>query len=179
MIDYENIRQIIVSGLRDYLGCAVIRSNQNAEPPSYPYCSYTIITPKSNNSGTWQKHDDGVDRKAILQTWSLTFLSDNNDESVELANKANEWLDNVGTTYLNDNDVIIQSVGPVGNRDNILTIEYEYRNGFDVVLWLYDEVETDPDTTGWIEEVTINEIDIKGETYEEAIERLAKRLRGD
>ena len=183
MIDYENIRRIIVKGLRDYLGCPVIRSNQNADPPSYPYCSFTVITPMSENKGTWQEHGDGVDRKATTQTWSLTFLSNNDSEAIALANKANDWFDRVGTTYLDDCNVIVQSVGSISNRDNFLTIEYEYRKGFDVVFWLYDEIGADPEIAGWIEQATINQVDIIAETYEEYVERqaerLQERLRGD
>ena len=73
-------------------------------------------------------------------TWSITALSDDNAESVALAMKAREWLELVGQTYLNDNKVIVQSVGAITNRDNILTYGYEYRNGFDCVFWCHDEV---------------------------------------
>ena len=41
--------------------------------------------------------------------------------------------------YLRNNGVVAQSVTSVTNRDNILTVEYEYKNGFDVVFYLYDE----------------------------------------
>lgn len=155
MIDYENICKTVVKGLRSYLKCPVIRSNQNVEPPSYPYCSFTIITLMSENAGTWQEHNDNIDRKAVTQTWSITFQSDNNDESVKLANQAYDWFDRVGTVYLNDNNVIVQSVGNVTNRDNILSIEYEYKNGFDIVFWLYDEVKNETEV---IETVDIKEI---------------------
>lgn len=155
MISYEEMRAVIVKGLKDYLKCPIIRSNQNSEPPPYPYTTYTITTLMSENRGTWQEHDDGVDRKAVTQTWSLSFLSDDNLESVTLANKAREWLDRVGTEYLNSNGVIVQSVGVITNRDNILTVEYEYKNGFDVVFWLYDEV-------GNPIEQTIESVDFSG-----------------
>ena len=54
--------------------------------------------------------------------------------------KAREWLERVGNLYLNDNNIIVQSVGNVSNRDNVLTMEYEYKHGFDVVFWLFDTV---------------------------------------
>ena len=145
MIDYENLRSTVVQGLKKYLRCPVIRSNQNAEPPPYPYLSYTVTLLMSENNGTYGKYDDGIARKPVTSRWSITALSDDNIESVTLANKARAWLDYVGTEYLNDNDVIVQSVGSVTNRDNVLTTEYEYRNGFDAVFWLYDEVE-EPET---------------------------------
>ena len=179
MIDYERHRNAVAAGLSNYLKIPVAQSNRNDSLPDYPFISFTITTLMSQNNGTYSVYDDGTEVKGVTQTWSISALSDNNDESVMYANKAREWLDNIGTTYLDDNDVIVKSIGGITNRDNVITAEYEYKNGFDVVFQMYDTLQTDPDTTGWIEEVTINEIDIKGETYEEAIERLAKRLRGD
>lgn len=156
MIDYENLRIKVVKGLKKYLGCPVVRNNQNAEMPKYPFVSYTITTPMSANKGTHGEYADGKARKPIKCFWSITAQSDDNVESVTLANKARDWLDYVGKVYLNDNDVIVESVGNVGNRDNVLTTGYEYKNGFDVVFWLYDVVEM-PEDSGAIEEVAFEE----------------------
>lgn len=156
MIDYENLRKTVVKGLKEYLKCPIIRSNQNAEPPKYPYLSYTIITPMSENNGTYGEYGDGKARKSVTQTWSITVQSDDNDESLNLANKAKEWLDYVGTTFLNDNNVVVQSVSNVSNRDNIISIEYEYKNGFDVFFNVFDEVTSNIETVENIENVSIN-----------------------
>jgi len=84
----------------------------------------------------------------------------------EIAQKAKDWLDNVGNTYLNDNDIIVSRVTAITNRDNILTIDYEYRNGFDCVFWLYDEINksliTPPEQR--IEKVKIGDKIIEKET---------------
>ena len=141
MIDYDNMRAIVCKGLKNYVKCPVIRSNQDEAPPSFPYISYTITTLMSENRGTYGVYEDGTERKAVTQIWSITSLSDNNVESVTNAIMAREWLDRAGSTYLNDNGVIVQSVGSITNRDNFLTTGYEYRNGFDVVFWLYDTLE--------------------------------------
>lgn len=140
MIDYKNLRRTVKKGLEQYLGCPVIRKNQNAEIPSYPYVSYTIITPMSENNGTYGEYKDGTARKPVTQTWSITAQSDDNTESLALANKAREWLDYVGTSYLNENNVIVQTVTKVSNRDNVLTVDYEFKNGFDCSFWCLDEV---------------------------------------
>ena len=142
MIANEYIRTTVVKGLKAYLGCPVIRSNQAAEPPKYPYVSFTVITPMSENNGTYGEYEDGVARKAVIQTWSITALSDKDDESVMLANKAREWLDYVGTSHLRDKGIIVQSVTSINNRDNVLTVGYEYRNGFDCRFWTYDEIDS-------------------------------------
>ena len=141
MINYEKDRLVIVKGLKKYLGVPVIRSNQNAEPPPYDYLSYTITTLMSENRGTYGEYEDGFVRKPVLTIWSITALSDDNNKSVALASKARNWFEYAGRTYLNDNKVIVQSAGGITNRDNVLTNEYEYRNGFDVVFWTYDEID--------------------------------------
>lgn len=180
MLDMEAIRKAIVVGLREYLGIPVIRSNQTGEPPSYPYCSYTITRLASENKGTWGRYDDGMMRKPITQSWSVTVQSDNVSEAMTLALKAQEWFDIVGTTYLSDRLVIVQSVGGVMNRDNLLTIEYEYRNGFDVVLWLLNEVSDPVENDGYIEAVDLgNAIVEPPKTEEELNKMLEKRLEGD
>lgn len=145
MIDYENMRRITVKGLKNYLGCPVIRNNQNEAPPDYPFVSYTVTTLMRANNGTYGEYSDDVYRKPTAQTWSITAQSDNNSESVNLISKAREWFDRAGTLYLNDNNVIVQSVGSITNRDNVLTVGYEYKNGFDVDFWLFETVE-DTDT---------------------------------
>ncbi len=156
MIDYENMRITVVKGLKQYLGCPVIRANQNVQPPSYPYVTYTVTTLMSENGGTWQEYDNGIDRQAVTQTWSISALSNESSESVRLAAMARAWLTRLGTRYLNDNNVIVQSAGNITNRDNILTSEYEYKNGFDVVFWLYDEVENTVRSTEYINELDFN-----------------------
>lgn len=156
MIDFDKMRKTVVTGLSEYLGCQVVRSNQNAKAPRYPYISYTITTLMSENKGTYGKYEDGKDRKPFTQTWSVTILSGDNSECISLANKAHEWLDHVGKTYLSDNGVIVQSVGSITNRDNFLTVEYEYRNGFDVVFWVMNETE---ETKEFIETAEVKRIE--------------------
>lgn len=157
MIDYEGLRKAVVNGLRNYLDVPIVRSNQNAEMPKYPYVSYTIITLASSKSGTYGEYEDGCARKPVTSSWSFTALSDDNIESVTLANKARDWLDRVGDVFLSDNDVVVQSVGNITNRDNILTSEYEYRNGFDAVFWLYDEIKDSDPAAGIIETMEIGD----------------------
>ena len=77
---------------------------------------------------------------------------------MELSIKAHDWLDRVGTVYLNDNGVIAQSLTSISNRDNMITIEYEYRHGFDVVFWLLNEVQSTTKETGYIDEAVINNV---------------------
>ena len=120
---YDKLRETVVTGLKDYLGVPVIRGNQNAEPPDYPYVSYNITTFESANNGTWGEYKDGIDRIPVTQNWSISVQSDKYDEIITLANKARGFLCHTGICYLNDNGVIIQRVGEITKRDNLISIE--------------------------------------------------------
>lgn len=154
MTDLNNIRKIIVKGLKDYLNISVIRSNQIGAAPKYPYASYTITTPIAIKNGTWGVYDDAKMRKPFTSTFSFTVQSDNESEVLELVTKAHTWFDYVGILYLKDNNIIVQSVGNINNRDNMITIEYESRSGFDVVFWLLNEINNNE--TEFIETAKIN-----------------------
>ena len=146
MIPYKELTTRIPQGLREHLGVLVIRGNQTAPAPAYPYGTYNVTTIASANNGTWQQHPDGKDRKLVSSIWSFSWLSDDWDESVGLAISAREWFENTGRPWLAAHGITVQSVTEITNRDNILTVEYERKNGFDVVLYVYDEVENLTDT---------------------------------
>lgn len=164
LIDVDKLKQVVVSGLKKYLGCEVIRTNQNAEPPAYPYVSYTITTLASANNGTYEEYEDDTTRKMLKQTWSVTAQSNKESESVSLALKAREWLDYSGKMYLRNNGVVVQSVTSVTNRDNILTVEYEYKNGFDVVFYLYDETNNVISKDDIVEDIVLADKNLNGQS---------------
>lgn len=145
MINTENLYKTVASGMKKHVGCPVIRTNQNQAPPDYPYIAYTITTPATENKGTYGEYEDGKARKPVKQIWSLTAHSDNSLDAVNLAIKARSWLDYAGTIYLNDNGVIVESVGNVANRGNLLTAEYQHSYGFDCTFSTFDEVEMQTD----------------------------------
>lgn len=160
MLNTEETREIVAAGLRKYLGCEVVRTNQTAEMPAFPFLGYNITTLASANKGTYGEYEDGKARKPVLQTYSFTAHSDDYTKAVELASKARAWLDYVGTQYLNDNDVVIRSVGNVTDRSNLLTSGYIYSYGFDCFIEMYDEIgldETEKDS-GEIKTAEITEI---------------------
>lgn len=179
MFDYDGMRKAVVKGLAAYVNCPIIRSNQNAKPPAYPYVSYTVIQPLGQNKGTYGEYEDGKHRKAFTQTWSITVQSDNDNECIMLVNKAHEWLDHVGTQTLKNSGVDVQSVGVVTNRDNILTVGFEYKKGFDVVFSLINEV-ADPNVEiGYVEGVELNNNPaLVPKTTEELTQMLNDRLSG-
>lgn len=155
MLDLKTIRATLFTGLNEYLGITMIRSDQTASAPAYPYGTGKATTPAAANNGTWQQHEDGIDRLMVRSIWSLSFLSNDYDESVMLATKAREWITHTGRVWLSDRGITVQSATNINNRDNILTVDYESKHGFDVVLYVYDEVESPTATTGTIEHVNV------------------------
>ena len=151
MIDYKKMRETVPKGLKEHIGVPVIRGNQTAPAPPYPFLSYNVTMIASANNGTWEVHADGTDRKLVRSTWSISSLSDDWDESVQNAIRAREWFDHSGRTWLAERGITVQSVGEITNRDNILSVEYERKNGFDVVFYMYDEAATMAEINGHIE----------------------------
>lgn len=133
----------------------MIRGDQTAKAPAYPYVVYNLTTPADENKGTYQQHDDGIDRLRVRSIWSFSALSNDYDESIMLATKARGWFLNSGRVWLADHGITVQSATAVANRDNILTVEYERKNGFDVVFCVYDEVDNPSKSTGYIESAEI------------------------
>ena len=181
MVNTDNICLTVVKNLKKYLGIPIVESNQNAKMPKMPYGRYTITTPATANNGTYGEYEDGKARKPVKQIWSLTFEAKTNEEALRLANKARNWFEYVGRTVLNDNDVIVEAVGAIGDRGNLLTIDYQYAHGFDVTFWAFDEIgEEESATNEIIELVDLNGIEVEAQTTaEELNERLEKRLDGE
>lgn len=138
MTDVKAIEIAIVDGLEAHLSGRFGRrvtgtiANTTAHVPSYPYFAYTITTPVDANAKGWCRGSDGSLYRQLTQVWSLTFCSDQNDAADEIAQYAFEWFDTLGATYLSDHGAAIERILNFGNRDNMFTIEYEYRRGFDV-----------------------------------------------
>lgn len=157
MIDSENLRRVVVKGLKEYTKKPLIRANQNSEPPAFPYTTYYITTFATQNNGTYGEYSDGKARKPVKQIWSFTTHSDDYGEAITIANKLRDWIDFVGRLYLSENDVIVASVGAITDRSNVLTVDYEYSYGFDCTFTVDDEVDI-PDN-GEIETVVFPDID--------------------
>lgn len=156
LIDFEKVKKVIVKALKEYLGCDVVLTNQTAPIPKYPYVSFSITTPLVANGATWGRCDDGTNRKQIEQIWSITVQSDKMQQSMDLCLKAYDWLDHIGTLFLNENNIVVSSLTNITNRDNLLSVGYEYKNGFDVTISLMDEIKAEELDEGSIEEITIN-----------------------
>ena len=162
MVNLSTIREVICKSIKEHLQIPVIRTNQNATPPDYPYISYTITTLMRTNNGTYGLfiEDDGKGnskkyyRKEFQQIWSFTVCADDDLTSKEFAFSLYDFLDKIGKIDLAENGVVIQRIDDITNRDNLLTTEYEYRNGFDVYFAFMNEIEDK--STDDIDDIQLN-----------------------
>lgn len=154
MTNQKNINLVITEGLKAVTGCEVVKSNLAGVPIApYPYLSFTILnteTRKGTYSGTGKRFIPAT------QTWSFTVQGNDDDETLEKAMAARDWLEETGRQELYDHGIVVQSISAITSRDTLLTVDYEYRKGFDVVLSLINVVEIP-------ERETINKAEIKKE----------------
>lgn len=159
-----NIREVelaIIRGLESYLStenrtCKLVLANTNTVAPDYPYVAYTSIQAVVEDNGSYGVEEDGTRIKQYDSVFSFTIQSNDVDESIRLAIKAMRWFSTVGTVYLSDNGIAVKRVGSVTNRDNLISAEYEYRNGFDVTLTLLDIIDEEEfKATGYIEQADV------------------------
>lgn len=135
MLAISDIESKIVTALENYIDCSVILSNQTAPSPSYPYISYTITTPVHNANGTYCMKD-GVYYQPMLQTWSFTAHSDDSRACWQLGMRVYDFFARSGRMALHKIGTAVSSKTDLINRDNYLTIQYEYRCGMDVTFRL-------------------------------------------
>lgn len=141
MIDLRSKEIVIVEGLKKYLTtdtrpCEVVRQNQVAKAPSYPYVSYTPTTLLSGHAGTYSQAEDGTLYKDALLSLSFTVQSDDQDEAMALALRIHAYFTAVAVTFLADNGITVRRVTGITIRDNLISIQYEYRNGLDITFGL-------------------------------------------
>lgn len=151
MIRIEDNRRAIANGLAAACECAVVMANQTVAVPDRPYISFTITTPLVANNGTYGRYADYTERKPIKQRWSFTTQTEDADEAFRLALTAYDWFDNLGKEYLFSNDVIVESMTDVTNRDTLLTSAYEYRCGFDVTFTFMNIVKPEQEVIETVE----------------------------
>lgn len=135
----------LTDGLKSALskyGCEIIRGNQvAANLPYFPYVSYISTTPISANAKTWCKGEEGVYYRQLSQVLSLTVHSDEQEQADDILLVLFKWFDFAGSTYLSDRGIYVERVLTVGNRDNLISVDYEYMRGLDVSFSTIETIE--------------------------------------
>lgn len=163
MIEYRNTESVIVSGLQDYLQtfkdeCYVVMANQTSPIPPYPYVAYTITTTVGNTSGGYGLFNDGKHYKQMNQIWSFTVQSNAQTECNNIALAAYDYFAHHSYRYLSDNNISVINITNMTSRDNLITAEYEYRQGFDVTFGVMHSITpTQDENEDTIEHVSVVE----------------------
>lgn len=140
MIPQATIQKTMLSLLEKYTGCLCVPSNTTNPMPAYPYISFNVIN-TSTKKGTYAEatvEKDGEQTSVLymplLQVWSFTAQSNNDAEAMEKAMLISDFFAESMRQALENNNIIVADIGAITPRDNLLTIEYEYRKGLDVTL---------------------------------------------
>ncbi|MCI8537874.1 MAG: hypothetical protein HFF18_04325 [Oscillospiraceae bacterium] len=149
---FVQARDAIVSGLEKHIGCPVVLSDQIADRPEFPYCYYSVLTPRTSNH-TFGLHEvvEGEEQgcrhirsEPVEATMSFTFCGQNRetedgsyiygeDEALGLAEKGHGFfLLNGHCILAGSEDVVIRNVGSVANRSGFVVEDTVRRYGFDV-----------------------------------------------
>lgn len=163
MINIDEIQTTMLGMLEEYTGCTLVPTNTTEDMPAYPYISFTLIN-IDTRKGTYSRHTatkivEGEEIATTLLTmpeklkYSFTAQSDNDTEALIIAMKVKDFFEEAKLQALADKEIIVADVGGITPRDNMLTIEYEYRKGLDVTLSLNNIIEDT--TTDIIEKTTL------------------------
>lgn len=171
MIQIQQIQKKMLSLLEEYTGCTIVPANTTKKMPPYPYISYSCIN-IDTRKGTYSaisgvKEVEGTqipyDTKYMPTKlkYSFTVQSDDDVTAMIYAISVKDFFEEAKRQELADNEIIVTDVGAIAPRDNLLTIEYEYRKGLDVTLSLNNVIESAD--TGVIEKATINDFEFEKE----------------
>lgn len=164
---FVQARNAIVSALEKHIGCPVSLSDDIADEPKYPYCYYSVLTPRASGHsfGLHEVIETKNEKRRIRSeqtaaTLSFTFCSMNRetetgfifgeDEALNLSEKAQGFFllnaHNISTEY---GDIVIDKVGDAQPRSSFLVEDMVRRYGFDIK---FSYVRTDEMTTRVIEQ---------------------------
>ena len=172
---FVEARNAVVAALEAHIGCPVVLSGQISDRPEYPYCYYSVLTPRASGHAFGLREvaetEDGYllrRSEPVSATMSFTFCSQNRetdsgyifgeDEALMLAEKANGFflLDghNIRTAQ---GDIVVSNVGSPAGRSGFFVEDTVNRYGFDVRFFY---VRTDEKQT-----TTIGRVGLTGDPH--------------
>lgn len=140
----RDYNKILCDKITALIGCDVVKSNSTGPVPKYPYVSFTT-TGIHTHGRTYGDDGERLFTQATA-AYSWTVQSDDDNEAMDLAQKLHDFFDRTGRTDLRDHGITVGHVGDISARDNILTVEYEYRKGFDTTFYFLNITDR-PDET--------------------------------
>jgi hypothetical protein len=130
--DYTTVTSALIKAIKDGIGYPLIADNSAGDPPPYPYCSFTITSPKIDI----ERDYEGAIFELVV---SLTWHGTSSVGVLNLAKKAESYLkSSQGRNALSDKGIVVVSTSGFTSRDNFISIDYERMAGFDVQLRVRD-----------------------------------------
>ena len=168
MMDVKSLQREMLRLLEDYTGCKVVPANTTKQMPNYPYISYSLLN-VDTRKGTYSAHTgtkivEGIETPVNMLSmparlkYSFTVQSDDDVEALIHSISIKDFFEESKRQELADIGLIVSDVGGITQRDNMLTIEYEYRKGLDVTLSLNNVMESAD--VGVISDATINDVNL-------------------
>lgn len=155
----DDVQDIVIPLLGEYLGVQPIESDQDSEPPTGIHIAFNFTVPYTKDVGspdrTYEPDADGLkmvqeeDYKMVISLTSIAPVETTGGhtaakrESLSLAVRAADWFRFYGEIDLMLEGIAITGITDVVNRDSIN--EDEYRNGFDVTLRVRKRLEQNID----------------------------------
>jgi len=144
MMGMASIRNGVVKGLYEHIGCPVVPTDTVDRKPDYPYISYKITS--SHDTSTFSladeiaestnpsfEHDVLTTRIEQPQlTLSINAYSNNDDEAYTLAAKARDWFTYHGDLFFVGLNIVIIKAANITDRTHQVVDDFERRYGFDV-----------------------------------------------
>lgn len=148
MIQYDDIRLLVASGLAKQTGNVVINLNSGGDMPKGPFLTYDFSSLLDGARGFPVIIQDGnkqISTETVNFTVSFLSYAPSVSASVKNAMLARDWFRGSGRLPLKDMNVVLVELGDIQNRDVKIGNEWERRQGFDVELRTLDIVEFDFD----------------------------------
>lgn len=169
LIKHADIRNKLVSGLHKFMNLLVVQQSSIGDQPLYPFMTYAITSPyiQLGQPEHYTIIRDGnvldVSKEHYEQVYSFTVASQDEDEAMNICLQAIQFFKFFGRQNLADANIAVVKISNISARDNMITIDYERRYGFDVKIRVACEEITE--TTGVIDYVSFGSSQI--ETPEE------------
>lgn len=153
MISHADIRNKLVSGLHKFMDMLVVQQSSIGDQPEYPFITYTVTSPYLQ-LGQPERYTQEIDGSIVTrskehyeQVYSFTIASKDEDEAMDKCLQAIQYFKFYGTQDLADQNIVIVKISSISARDNMITIDYERRYGFDVRIRVaYEETMLTTDT---------------------------------
>lgn len=151
MIDYKKIMTTINNIIiAESGGRPVVAQNNTNAQPKYPFCTYTITSPYLAVSSSYEYETLNEQVEIVISlTWSAKDVFDaasyTQRTAAALKHQKNRQI-------LTENGITVVKCLNFGSRDNFLSIDTEFRNGFDLRIRVTN---SDTKTMDYIEDVNI------------------------